>query len=185
MTFGLTAVSLGAGAAIAGYRSSRQGKGFWNGFGEYIHDNRAQEAAITSALYIVSIGISLAKYAIANAVSKKANQKLTLYHYTNEKGLNGIVNSNKLNPSLKANNLKDARHGNGQYLTDIAPNNTTPTKLAKKLINVPNKYKFTHYIEINVSGLNIIKGRNGVYVILNEEALDLTGRIISTGILGG
>jgi len=185
MTFGLTAVSLGVGAAIAGYRSSRQGKGFWNGFGEYIHDNWAQEAAITSALYIVSIGISLTKYAIANAVSKKANQKLTLYHYTNEKGLNGIVNSNKLNPSLKANNLKDARHGNGQYLTDIAPNNTTPTKLAKKLINVPNKYKFTHYIEINVSGLNIIKGRNGVYVILNEEALDLTGRIISTGILGG
>ena len=185
MTFGLTAVSLGVGAAIAGYRSSRQGKGFWNGFGEYIHDNWAQEAAITSALYIVSIGISLIKYAIANAVSKKANQKLTLYHYTNEKGLNGIVNSNKLNPSLKANNLKDARHGNGQYLTDIAPNNTTPTKLAKKLINVPNKYKFTHYIEINVSGLNIIKGRNGVYVILNEEALDLTGRIISTGILGG
>lgn len=50
---------------------------------------------------------------------------------------------------------------------------------------MPNKYKFTHYIEINVSGLNIIKGRNGVYVILNEEALDLTGRIISTGILGG
>ena len=75
MTFGLTAVSLGAGAAIAGYRSSRQGKGFWNGFGEYIHDNWAQEAAITSALYIVSIGISLAKYAIANAVSKSGNSK--------------------------------------------------------------------------------------------------------------
>ena len=72
LTFGLTAVSLGAGAAIAGYRSSRQGKGFWNGFGEYIHDNWAQEAAITSALYIVSIGISLTKYAIANAVSKKS-----------------------------------------------------------------------------------------------------------------
>lgn len=75
LTFGLTAVSLGAGAAIAGYRSSRQGKGFWNGFGEYIHDNWAQEAAITSALYIVSIGISLTKYAIANAVSKSGNSK--------------------------------------------------------------------------------------------------------------
>ena len=75
MTFGLTAVSLGVGAAIAGYRSSRQGKGFWNGFGEYIHDNWAQEAAITSALYIVSIGISLTKYAIANAVSKSGNSK--------------------------------------------------------------------------------------------------------------
>ena len=78
MTFGLTAVSLGAGAAIAGYRSSRQGKGFWNGFGEYIHDNWAQEAAITSALYIVSIGISLTKYAIANAVSKKSLAKAAI-----------------------------------------------------------------------------------------------------------
>ena len=78
MTFGLTAVSLGAGAAIAGYRSSRQGKGFWNGFGEYIHDNWAQEAAITSALYIVSIGISLIKYAIANAVSKKSLAKAAI-----------------------------------------------------------------------------------------------------------
>ena len=78
LTFGLTAVSLGAGAAIAGYRSSRQGKGFWNGFGEYIHDNWAQEAAITSALYIVSIGISLTKYAIANAVSKKSLAKAAI-----------------------------------------------------------------------------------------------------------
>ncbi len=43
----------------------------------------------------------------------------TLYHYTNEKGMNGIVESKKLNPSLKANNPKDARYGDGQYLFDI------------------------------------------------------------------
>lgn len=49
---------------------------------------------------------------------------------------------------------------------------------------MPNKYKFTHYIEIDVSGLNIVKGRTRVYVVLNEEALDLAGRIISTGMLG-
>ena len=40
----------------------------------------------------------------------------TLYHYTSEKGLTGILDTGTLNPSLKANNPKDARYGNGQYL---------------------------------------------------------------------
>ena len=51
----------------------------------------------------------------------------------NEKGLTEILESNKLNPSLRANNPKDARYGNGQYLSDIKPGSTTPTQLAKEL----------------------------------------------------
>ena len=35
-----------------------------------------------------------------------SNPQETLYHYTNEKGMNGIVESEQLNPSLKANNPK-------------------------------------------------------------------------------
>jgi len=108
----------------------------------------------------------------------------TLFHYTNEKGMNGIVESKKLNPSLKANNPKDARYGNGQYLSDIKPNTQTPVSLAKKFINVPNKYKYTHYVEIDVTDLDVIQGREGVFVILNESPLDLTDRIISTGPVG-
>ena len=73
--FGLTAVTLGVGAGIAGYRSARQGKGFWNGFAEHVHNNWSQEVAITSAIFIVSLGISTAKFAIENAVSKKALEK--------------------------------------------------------------------------------------------------------------
>ena len=106
------------------------------------------------------------------------------YHYTNEKGLKGITESNQLNPSLKANNPKDARYGNGQYLSDINPESTTPAKLARKFITVPNRYKYTHYIEIDVTDLNVIQGRDGVYVIPNEEALDLTGRIKNSGKVG-
>ncbi|MBQ9233538.1 MAG: hypothetical protein IJ167_05840 [Lachnospiraceae bacterium] len=98
--------------------------------------------------------------------------------------MTGITESNQLNPSLKANNPKDARFGNGQYLSDINPKSTTPTRLAKKFINVPNKYKYTHFIEIDVSDLNVIQGRDGVFVIPNEEALDLTGRIVSFGKVG-
>lgn len=108
----------------------------------------------------------------------------TLYHYTNEKGMDGIIDSQKLNPSLKANNPKDARYGNGQYLSDISPETYSPAQLAKKFINVPNKYKYTHYVEIDVSGLKIVQGRDGVFVIPNESQLDLVGRIVSAGKVG-
>lgn len=57
---------------------------------------------------------------------KGGSEKQTLYHYTNQKGLTGITESNQLNPSLKANNPNDARYGNGQYLSDIEPQTTTP-----------------------------------------------------------
>lgn len=76
------------------------------------------------------------------------------------------------------------RYGNGQYLSDIAPETKTPAQLAKHFINVPNKYKYTHYVEIDVSGLEVIKGREGVFVIPNEKPLDLTGRIVRTGKVG-
>lgn len=98
--------------------------------------------------------------------------------------MNGIVDSQKLNLSLKANNLKDARYGNGQYLSDIKPDTYTPAQLAKKFINVPNKYKYTHYVEIDVTDLEVIKGRDGVFIIPNESPLDLSGRIVGTGTVG-
>ena len=116
--------------------------------------------------------------------SESGTSSNTLYHYTNEKGMNGIVDSNQLNPSLKANNPKDARYGNGQYLSDITPDSVTPGQLGKKFINVPNQYKYTNYVEIDVSELDVVKGRDGVFVIPNEVPLDLTNRIISFGKVG-
>ena len=113
-----------------------------------------------------------------------SNTSNTLYHYTNKKGMNGIIDSNQLNPSLKANNPKDARYGNGQYLSDITPDSVTPGQLGKKFINVPNKYKYTNYVEIDVSELDVVKGRGGVFVIPNKVPLDLTNRIISYGKVG-
>ena len=56
--------------------------------------------------------------------------------------------------------------------------------MGKKFINVPNKYKYTNYVEIDVSGLDVVKGRDGVFVIPNEVPLDLTNRIISYGKVG-
>lgn len=45
----------------------------------------------------------------------------TLYHYTDEAGLDGIVSSGELRPSLGSVNPNDDRYGNGQYVSDIVP----------------------------------------------------------------
>ena len=40
------------------------------------------------------------------------------------------------------------------------------------------------YVEISVEGLDVVLGREGVYVIPNQESLDLAGRIVSWGKVG-
>ena len=65
--FGAVAVSLGIGALLAGFQNSQQGYGFWNGFVNYIRNNWAQEVAITSAIYIVALGLNTLRYSVANA----------------------------------------------------------------------------------------------------------------------
>jgi ADP-ribosyltransferase of polymorphic toxin system len=105
-----------------------------------------------------------------------------LYHYTDEAGLNGILNEGKLNPSLKTLRPRDVKYGNGQYFTDIPPGTMIPKDLSTALVQNPYQVKkFTHYLEINPNGLNVIQGRSGVYVIPNEVPLDLNNRIISSG----
>ena len=107
----------------------------------------------------------------------------TLFHYTNEEGLAGILESEELLPSLKAVNPKDARFGNGQYLSDIVPGTRTPAQLSRTFLGQPFQgARFTHFVEIDVEGLQVIKGRSGVLVVPNEGPLDLAGRIISSGV---
>jgi len=106
----------------------------------------------------------------------------TLYHYTSEKGLAGILDTGTLNPSLKANNPKDARYGNAQYFTNIAPSSKSNGQLSREFYATPWKYKQTsHYLEIDTNGLNVIKGREGVYLVPNESSLDITNRIVNYG----
>lgn len=106
----------------------------------------------------------------------------TLYHYTDDAGLDGITSSQKLNPSLKANNPNDVRYGNGQYLSDIVPGAKTNAQLSREFLNIPFQgKKFKNYVEIDVTDLPVKKGRDGVFVVPNETPLDLTGRIINSG----
>ncbi|MFD6327135.1 HYD1 signature containing ADP-ribosyltransferase family protein [Streptomyces sp. NPDC058442] len=106
----------------------------------------------------------------------------TLYRYTNEAGRDGIISSGEMRPSLKADNPKDAYCGDGQYLTDIQPGTEALGQLSAAFLRVPwAGRKFTHYIEIDVRGIEVVEGRPGVFVILNSGPLDLTGRIRSSG----
>ena len=106
----------------------------------------------------------------------------TLYHYTTEEGMQGILSSESLNPSIKISSTRDARMGSGQYLTDIVPGSKTAGQTSRALFGVPwNTQKVSNYIEIDVSDLNVLKGRDGVFYIPGESGLDLTGRIMSFG----
>jgi hypothetical protein len=111
-------------------------------------------------------------------------QRRTLFHYTTEKGLEGIKSSEALHPSLKAANPKDVRYGEGQYLSDIAPGTKTPGQLAYAFLNDPRGWRrFTHWVEIDVTGLTVVEGRPGVLVVPNTTDLNLTGRIVGDGVV--
>lgn len=106
----------------------------------------------------------------------------TLYHYTTRHNLAAILSTETLRPSLQAVNPKDVRHGDGQYLSDIVPGNRSPGQLAYVFLNDPRGWRrFTHYLEIDVTGLTVVEGRPGVLVIPNTQDLDLSGRIGASG----
>jgi hypothetical protein len=106
-----------------------------------------------------------------------------LFHYTDEAGQKGILDSGQLNPSLRELNPNDARYGNGQYLSDIKPGTMTSNQLSRAFLGAPFwGSRLTNFVEIDVTGLNVIEGRAGVFVIPNEVPLDLAGRIVSWGL---
>ena len=75
--------------------------------------------------------------------------------------------------------------GSGQYLTDIVPGSKTLGQTSRTLFGTPwNIRKVSYYIEIDISELNVLKGRDGVYYIPNENILDLSNRIVSFGKTG-
>ena len=105
-----------------------------------------------------------------------------LYHYTDAHGLQGIWTSGVLLPSTAKTSPSDVRYGNGQYLTDIDPGRMKLSRLSRALVGHPFKgHRFTHYLAVDVARLPLVYGRAGVYVILGDQPLDLTGRISAYG----
>ncbi len=105
-----------------------------------------------------------------------------MYHYTNENGCKNIVESKLINPSLRANNPKDARFGDGQYISDIVPGTKRPSQLSQIFFGLPwAGHRFTHQVSLDVSGLDVILGRTNVYLILNSEPLDISDVLLGYG----
>ena len=105
-----------------------------------------------------------------------------LFHYTDRAGLQGILSSGQLRPSTAATSARDVRYGDGQYLTDIEPGTMSGAQVSRVLIGHPFQgRRFTHYVAIDATGLNVIPGRPGVFVIPNNQPLDITGRVVRSG----
>lgn len=107
----------------------------------------------------------------------------TMFHYTSMEGHIGILKTKRIWPSLKANNPKDARYGEGQYVSDIVPGSKRPGQLSMIFLRIPWAGKrFTHFVGINVRGLEVIYGRPNVFLIKNTSSLDVSGRLVSQGV---
>lgn len=106
----------------------------------------------------------------------------TLFHYTDQKGLAGILASGVLLPSTTAGNPRDVRYGDGQYLTDVPSGTMSLAHLSRLMLGHPFQgRRFTHFVEIDVTGLQVVRGRSHVYVIPSDRPLDLTNRLIRSG----
>jgi HYD1 signature containing ADP-ribosyltransferase len=106
----------------------------------------------------------------------------TLFHYTDARGLQGVLSARILFASKKTTSPRDVRYGNGQYLTDIPPGTMTSAQLSRVLLGHPfGGGRFSHFVEIDVAGLQIVSGRRHVFVIPNEDSLDLIGRLVRYG----
>ncbi len=109
---------------------------------------------------------------------------MILYHYTDEKGFRGILETLTLKASTSANNPNDVRHGNGQYFSDIPPGAKSLAQLSREFLNLPFLgRRFTHYVAIDVDGLDVVEGRPGVFVLAGEMPLNLAGRIVASGVV--
>jgi hypothetical protein len=108
---------------------------------------------------------------------------MTIFHrYTSEDGHRGILGSKAIRPSLRANNPKDARFGDGQYLSDIVPGTKRPGQSSMIFFGMPFAgRRFTHYISIETKGLQVTYGRPFVYVVKNSKPLDISERLVANG----
>lgn len=107
----------------------------------------------------------------------------TLFHYTDSAGQVGILRSLKILPSLKAVNPKDARYGDGQYFSDIIPGSCTCAQLSARFVRLPYfGWRFTHYVEVDITGLSVVSGREHVFVVPGQAPLDVAARIAGWGV---
>lgn len=109
--------------------------------------------------------------------------------------MKGILNTQEL--FLFTGNVH-ARFGDGHYFTDISPENIggltkkelpknsskiSLGQLASNLFGDARKWrKLTHYVVIDVEGLDISEPRKNTFLHSSNGNLDLSNRIVSSGV---
>ncbi|EOY5379852.1 HYD1 signature containing ADP-ribosyltransferase family protein [Cronobacter dublinensis] len=93
-----------------------------------------------------------------------------------------------------------ARFGDGQYFTNIAPEmiggrtlkdigetgKMSLGQLAVEIYGDARKLKgISHFVEIDVTGLDVIEPRKKTFLILNTQDLDVSKRIVKSGMSCG
>ena len=101
----------------------------------------------------------------AQGMANATRASNTMRHYTTEAGYNAIMETGELLPSV---GIKNARHGSGQ--------------ISRKLFGVPwNTKKLTHFIDVDVSGLNVLKNSSNNFLVPGANSLNLNGRVMNHG----
>jgi hypothetical protein len=116
-------------------------------------------------------------------VKKEERQKpIELHHYTTAKGFQGISDSKEIFASTKAKRAADARHGNGQYFSDIKPNTFSPEDLSMILFGGPQNFdRCKYFFSINVTALEVNSPVEHIFVLPNEDPLDISDIINASG----
>ena len=115
-------------------------------------------------------------------VQKRLAEQVTLWHYTDVRGMHGILESGMLLPSLRDVDPNNARYGDGQYFTDVPPGSMSLHRLSRRLVGLPWQWRrFTHYVEVDVTGLDRVLCRDNVFLVPRREPLPLEGRFRGGG----
>ena len=158
------------GGVVGGYSAYKQDNNIWtgkpNGFTPQVELDYEEMDALAPKMQEMS--------------SYKKTSSDYLIHYTNKEGYNQIMQSETLNPSI---GLKNARYGEGQYLTNLEAKDYTAGQISRRLYGVPwNTAKVEYFIKIDVSGLNVIQNNSYNFLISGKNPLNLQGRIIESGL---
>lgn len=117
--------------------------------------------------------------------NKNDKKRVVLFHYTDGNGYTGILQSGVIWSTLKNNRPRDARLGQGQYFTDIAPFTMSLPDLSYELYrnrSQVNQLKF--YLAIDLTGLKLRNGapqRPHIYAHVSDYDLNVRQRIVTHG----
>jgi RHS repeat-associated protein len=140
------------------------------------------------------VGYSVGKF-LKGGVEKASSglsKSQTLFHYTDEEGYKGILNSQEIWATTNKTS-GDKLLGEGVYLTDVKPGSMSKAGIHQTLYNgAPgqSESKVSRYVEIDVAGLKIkqqswlqkiLNPRPHVFVRPGKQNLNIRNRVVSSG----